>query len=54
VVDRDAARRFRVVGRKRTAAEWPAGVYRARYQVVREAQSGKQTVLDLARDVDVR
>ena len=54
VVDRDAARRFRVVGRKRTAAEWPAGVYRARYQVVREAQSGTQTVLDLARDADLR
>ena len=54
VVDRDAARRFRVVGRKRTAAEWPVGVYRARYLVVRRAPSGTHTVLDLARDVDVR
>ena len=54
VVDKDAARRFRVVGRKRTAAVWPAGVYRARYQVVRQAQSGTQTVLDFARDIDVR
>ncbi|MBK8106157.1 MAG: M23 family metallopeptidase [Betaproteobacteria bacterium] len=54
VVDRDAARRFRVVGRKRTAAEWPAGVYRARYLVVRQSPSGAQTVLDHARDVEVR
>jgi hypothetical protein len=54
VVDRDAARRFRVVGRRRTAAEWPAGVYRARYLVVRQSPSGAQAVLDLARDVDVR
>jgi hypothetical protein len=54
VVDRDAARRFRVVGRKRKAAEWPAGVYRASYQVVRKAPSGPQTVLDLAREVDLR
>ena len=54
VVDRDAARRFRMVGRKRTAAEWPAGVYRARYELVRRAHSGAQTVLDLAREVELR
>jgi hypothetical protein len=54
VVDRDGARRFRYAGRKRAAAEWPPGVYRARHLVIRHAQGKPQPVIDLTREIEVR
>jgi Peptidase family M23 len=54
VIERDAARRFRYAGKKRTTGAWPQGVYRARHEVLRGAQDPARTVLDISREVELR
>lgn len=47
--DRNLARRFGYVGKKRSLPAWPRGEYRGRYRLLREVGGRNETVLELER-----
>jgi hypothetical protein len=54
VLEKDRAREFRYLGKKRPTASWPPGTYHARFTVVRMVDGAQQTVIDVAREVVIR
>jgi hypothetical protein len=54
VLEKDRAREFRYLGKKRSAAGWPRGTYRAQFTVVRIVDGAQRTVVDAGREVVIR
>ena len=54
VIEKDRAREFRYVGKKRPAAGWDPGTYRARFTLTRSVENAPRVVLDIAREIDIR
>ncbi len=54
VLEKDRAREFRYLGRKRPPAGWPRGRYRARFTVARITDGAERTVVDTVREVVIR
>jgi hypothetical protein len=54
VIEKDRAREFRYVGKKRTAAGWKPGTYRARFTLTRTVDNDPRVLLDIVREVDIR
>ena len=54
VIEKDRAREFRYVGKKRPVADWDPGTYRARFTVIRNVENEPRVVLDIARVIDIR
>jgi Peptidase family M23 len=50
VMEKDRARQFRYVGKKRPAAGWRKGTYRVRYSVTRTVHGERNTVIDITRE----
>ena len=46
VLEKDRAREFRYIGKKRPASSWPPGTYRARFTLDRTADGARRTVVD--------
>jgi hypothetical protein len=53
-MEQDRAREFRYIGKKRPAAGWSKGAYRARYTVTRTVAGRQQTVIDVTREADIQ
>lgn len=54
VLDRNLARRFGFVGKKRPPLSWSRGEYRGRYRLLREEKGQTRTVLEVERVLKVR
>jgi len=47
------ARQFAFAGKRRPEAGWPAGRYEARIELARRTNGGRETIVDLARSIDI-
>ena len=54
VLEKDRAREFRYVGKKRPVATWPPGTYRARVTLDRTTDGARRTVIDSEHEVVIR
>ena len=54
VLKQDRAREFRYIGKKRPAAGWNPGTYRARLTVTRAVKGEARVVIDITRETDIR
>jgi hypothetical protein len=54
IFDKDRAREFRYIGRKRPAGGWSKGIYHVRYTVTRTVGNEPEVALDVTREVDIR
>jgi hypothetical protein len=54
VMEKDRAREFRYVGKKRPAAGWSQGTFRARYTVIRTVQGERNVVIDIVQETKIR
>jgi hypothetical protein len=54
VLEKDRAREFRYVGKKRTATGWPPGTYRVRVTLGRTTDGARRTVIDSEHEVVIR
>ena len=54
VLEKDRAREFRYVGKKRPVSSWPPGTYRARVTLDRTADGARRTVVDSEHEVAIR
>jgi len=52
--DKNRAREFRFVGKKRPGAAWPTGAYRGEYRLLRRLNGIETTVIEAARTVELR
>jgi hypothetical protein len=53
-LEKDRAREFRYIGKKRPAAGWSKGAYHARYTVTRSVAGQQQTVIDVTREAAIQ
>lgn len=53
-LDQDKAQWFSFLGRKRRGAAWPAGTYRATYQLLRRVDGEDRKVVEVTREIEVR
>jgi hypothetical protein len=54
VMEKDRARQFSYVGKKRPAAGWSKGTYRARVLVTRTVDGAERTMIDSTREVIIQ
>jgi hypothetical protein len=54
LLEKDRAREFRHVGKKRTATGWPPGTYRVRVTLGRTTDGARRTVIDSEHEVVIR
>lgn len=54
VLEKDRAREFRYIGKKRPATGWPPGTYRARVTIDRTVDGAKRTVVASEREMVIR
>ena len=54
VMEKDRAREFRYIGKKRPAAGWSKGTFRARYTVIRTVQGERKVVFDIVQETEIQ